>query len=207
MSGVYLILTNNKIDSNYFNDLLYIVWSAIHVYFCNNEHAKDIFKVLTSISITALYYLIVKDLELIDFTLFELLGIMVCGIYIIKYIISKYKDTDVLEYVFWAIFYLYALANYADSTDGIIFSILILAVIFLSYYKKYGATFLAGIIAILVNAFALTREFWFSIPWWIYLLLVGSALVGFAIKNEANEKKEKITIGSVLKGIKDKVEK
>jgi hypothetical protein len=208
MSGIYLIITNNKIDSIYFNELLYIVWNVIHVYFCNKEQTKDIFKVLTSISITALYYSIVTDLNLIDFTLFKLLGIMVCGIYIIKYIISKYnQETDILEYVFWTIFYLYALVNYTDSKDGIIFSILILAVIFLSYYKKYGATFLAGIIAILVNAFVLTREFWFSIPWWIYLLLIGSALVGFAIKNEASEKKEKITIGSVLKGIKDKIEK
>ena len=121
---------------------------------------------------------------------------------------SKYtKDVDVLEYIFWVFIYIYALSNYADSKDGIIFSILILGVIFYSYYKKYGATFLAGIIAILVNGFALTRTFWLSIPWWIYLLVIGGSLIGFAIKNEANENKEKITVGSVLKGIKDKVEK
>ena len=66
---------------------------------------------------------------------------------------------------------------------------------------------MASIIAILVNGFALTRQFWFSIPWWIYLLIVGGSLVGFAIKNEANENKQKITVGSVLKKIKDTAEK
>jgi hypothetical protein len=207
ISGIYLIISNSKIDNIYVNELLYIVWSMIHVCFCNNEQTKDVFKVLASISITSLYYSIVTDLKLLDLTLFKLLGIIICGMYVIKAILSKYeKENNVLEYTFWTFAYLYALVNYTNSKDGIIFSILILAVIFLSYYKKYGATFLAGIIAILVNAFALTRKFWFSIPWWIYLLVIGSALVGFAIKNEANEKKEKITIGSVLKGIKDKVE-
>ena len=49
--------------------------------------------------------------------------------------------------------------------------------------KKYGAIFIVSILAILVNAILLTREFWLSIPWWIYLLLVGGILIGFAIKN------------------------
>lgn len=208
LSGVYLIVTNDKIDNVYFQEILYIVWGAMHVYFCSAEKSKDIYKALTSIFVTALYYSVIKDLELVNITLFEVLGATVCGFYIIKFIISKYtENTDVLEYLFWAFVYLYALSNYADSADGIIFSILILAVIFLSYYKKYGATFLAGIIAILVNGFALTREFWLSIPWWIYLLVVGGLLVGFAIKNEANDNKQKLSVGSVLKEIKDKVEK
>ena len=112
-----------------------------------------------------------------------------------------------IEYVFWAIIYLYALTNYSDSVDGMMFCALVLVIIFYSYYKKNGATFLSGILAILLNAFMLTREFWFSIPWWIYLLVLGSSLIGFAIKNEASENKKKISVGSVLKGIKDKVER
>ena len=126
----------------------------------------------------------------------------------ILHIISKYsEEIDLIEYVFWAIIYLYALTNYSDSVDGMMFCALVLAIIFYSYYKKNGATFLSGILAILLNAFMLTREFWFSIPWWIYLLVLGSSLIGFAIKNEANENKKKISVGSVLKGIKDKVER
>lgn len=208
ISGIYLVVTNDKINSRYFQEILYIAWSAMHVYFCKSEKSKDAFKALTAIFLTTLYYTVAEDLKILEFTLFELLGVVVSGMYIIKSVLSKYyKETDAIEYIFWGFVYLYALSNYADSRDGIIFSVLILAVIFLSYYKKYGATFLAGIIAILVNGFALTREFWLSIPWWIYLLVVGGLLVGFAIRNEANENKEKLSVGSVLKGIKDKVEK
>lgn len=208
LSGLYLILTSDKIDSIYFREILYIAWGAIHIYFCQVEKSKDIYKALTSIFIASLYYSVIDDLKLMDITLFELLGVVVTGMYIIKFILAKYsKDVEIFEYIFWGIIYTYALSSYADSRDGIIFSVLILAVIFLSYYKKYGATFLAGIIAILVNGFALTREFWLSIPWWIYLLVVGGLLVGFAIRNEANENKQKLSVGSVLKGIKDKIEK
>ena len=208
ISGIYLVITNYKINNTYFQEILYIAWGSIHVYFCKNQNSKDIFKILTSIFITVLYYTIADDLKILKLTLFEALGIVICGMYIIKFILSKYyKNTEILEYFFWGIIYLYALSNYTDSRDGIIFSILILSVIFFSYYKKYGATFIAGIIAILVNAFALTREFWFSIPWWIYLLVVGGILIGFAIKNEANENREKLSIGKMLKCIKDRVEK
>ena len=208
ISGIYLVITSEKIDSDYFREILYIVWSAMHVYFYQEEKRKDVFKVLTAIFASALYYSAVEDLKLVEITLFELLGIVVAGMYIIKNVLPKYyKNVDALEYVFWGIIYMYALSNYTDSQDGIIFSILILSVIFYSYYQKYGATFLAGIIAILVNGFALTRAFWLSIPWWIYLLVVGGLLVGFAIRNEANENKEKLSVGSVLKEIKDKVEK
>lgn len=209
ISGIYLTITSTKIDSEYFRELLYIVWSVMHVYFYKNQKTKDVFKALTAICVTILYYSIAKELKLLDFTLFQFLGIVISGMYILKGIIPKYNltDVEVLEYVFWGIIYLSALVNYVDSRDGIIFSILILAVIFYSYYKKYGATFLAAIAAILVNAFALTREFWLSIPWWIYLLVIGGILVGFAVKNEANENKKKISVGSILKEIKDKVEK
>ena len=60
---------------------------------------------------------------------------------------------------------------------------------------------------ILINIFALTRKFWFSVPWWVYLLVVGSVLIGFAVKNEANENKS-ISKGIVdnIKSIRDKID-
>ena len=208
VSGIYLFITSDKISSEYYIELLFIFWGIMHVYFYKNEKAKDIFKVLTSIFITALYYSVANDLELLELTIFKLLGAVILGMYILKNIMIKYyKNYDFLEYVFWGLIYFIALSSYSDSFDGIVFSIFILGIIFFSYYKKYGSTFLSGIIAILVNAFVLTREFWFNIPWWIYLLVVGGTLVGFAIKNEANENKKKISVGTVLKEIKESVEK
>ena len=45
----------------------------------------------------------------------------------------------------------------------------------------------------------LTRMFWLSIPWWVYLLLVGSILIGFAIRNEMVEKKDSNKIKDFMK--------
>jgi len=60
--------------------------------------------------------------------------------------------------------------------------------------------------AILLNVFVLTREFWASVPWWAYLLIIGATLIGFAIKNEVSEKKENLNIGTALKNLKDKID-
>ena len=105
-----------------------------------------------------------------------------------------------------ALIYIIAIFSYSGEFDGMIFGILIVFMLMLSYINKYGTLFLVSIAAILLNVFLLTRKFWFSIPWWIYLLVIGSVLITFAIKNEADEKKNKFKIADSLKKIKDKIE-
>ena len=80
--------------------------------------------------------------------------------------------------------------------------LLVLITIF-SYIKKYGPIFLSSITAILVNVFILTRYFWFSIPWWVYMLVVGILLITFAMNNEAKEVKNKNKIAKVIKEYMD----
>lgn len=99
-----------------------------------------------------------------------------------------------------------ALVSYSGELDGMLFGVLILIIIFASYIKKCGALFMISIFAILVNIFVLTRQFWFSIPWWVYLLVIGAALIGFAIRNEVTEKKQNLNIGAALKNLKDKID-
>lgn len=204
-SGLYFIIACSEINNNYLTNIILIAWSTAHIYFLANSKEKDIFKVLTYILSSTLYYLICQQLKLDNYTIFKMLGIIVAGMLIVKSVLAKYIQTDTLEYVFWGFVYLAAIANYADSTDGIIFSIFIVATIFYSYNQKYGATFLCGILAIIANGFLLTRHFWLIIPWWIYLLAIGGSLIAFGIKNEANE--NKLSIGNVLKNIKNSCEK
>ena len=125
-----------------------------------------------------------------------------------KTIINKYtENTDNLEYILFSLIYLTALGSYSSEKDGMIYVLSLVAILIYSYNKKYGAIFVVTTLGIILNALALTREFWLSIPWWIYLLLIGTILIGFAIKNESNENKEKITIAKVVKKIKDNIEK
>jgi uncharacterized protein (DUF983 family) len=72
-----------------------------------------------------------------------------------------------------------------------------------SYIKKFGPVFFTTAIAIIVNGFYLTQEFWFSIPWWVYMLVIGSILLAFAVRNELSENKEKELIKSKVKTFKD----
>ena len=69
-----------------------------------------------------------------------------------------------------------------------LYVILLLITTIFAYLKKFGPAFLVSIIFILINMFLLTRLFWLSIPWWIYILGVGLVLILFAVLNEINEK-------------------
>ena len=63
-----------------------------------------------------------------------------------------------------------------------------------SYLKKLEPTFYISLVFIIINAFLLTRTFWFSLPWWLYLLIIGFVLILFATNNElqTSVKRQKI---------------
>ena len=86
-----------------------------------------------------------------------------------------------------------------------LFSVLIVTIMIISYFSRFGSTFLISTGALLFNAFLLTREFWFSLPWWFYLLVLGAFLVAFAGTNEARQNKG-ISITDKLKEFKSKID-
>jgi len=207
-SGIYLFLTSLNIESIYLKEILFICWSVINFLFMGTEQEKDVFKFLSYVSTLFLYNTLITDLELEIYTVFSMLGYVLIAILTIRTIVIKYiENIDVLEYIVFGFIYLIALLQYTNESDGMLFGILLVTIVIVSYMKKYGALFMVSIFAILVNIFALTRAFWFSVPWWIYLLTVGAVLIGFSIKNEISDKKKEINAMDLLKSIKDKVEK
>lgn len=207
-SAIYLLLALDYFDNDLIKEIFFIIWSFVNMYFMKAEKSKDIFKAITYIGIYTLYRDLLWEIGLEDFACTEVIGILILAIILLKDIVKKYvKDLDSIEYLVFSIIYLCAIGSYTSEADGIIFVLFIVGLVMYSYMKKYGAIFIVSIIAILVNAILLTREFWLSIPWWIYLLLIGGMLIGFAIKNESDDKKEKISVGNVIKNIKDKIEK
>ena len=120
--------------------------------------------------------------------------------------IKKWVDGPIKE-IAVTLINLYALTIYLNNIDGMLFTLILVALILYSYYKKSGNLFMIVIANIIINIFVLTRKFWFSVPWWVYLLVVGSVLIAFAVKNEANENKS-IPKGIVdnIKNIKEKID-
>lgn len=206
-SGIYLFFTTLNIDNTYLKEILFICWSVIQYLFITSEKGKDVFKFLLYLSMLFLYNSIILDLELEIYTLFSMLGYVIIAILTLRTILTKYIDNvDIFEYIVFGFLYIIALSQYKNEPDGMLFGLLIIVIVITSYIKKYGALFMVSVFAILVNVFVLTREFWFSIPWWVYLLTIGTILIGFAIKNEVSEKKSGINAIGLIKAIKDKIE-
>ena len=150
-----------------------------------------------------LYNFIISDLKLDDFTVLSM-GIYIVYLLIIsRDILKKYiNDYKVLEYIASSFIYFITLFMYNSEFDGLLFVMFVVIIVMICYMYKFGPLLVVSLIAIVLNILLLTREFWLSIPWWIYILLIGSLLVAFAIYNEIKLKKDN-DIKDKIKELKD----
>lgn len=212
-SAIFLWMTmdfvgNKFMNEDLINEILCLIWTVVHIYIFTSEKSIDIFKGIAYICCLLLYNTILEQIELVSYTAFSMIGVTIFATVCSKTILKKYiKEIDIVEYIAFSIIYLMALSMYVDEKDGMIYFFALICLVAYTYMKKYGAIFIVTILAIIVNALALTREFWFSIPWWVYLLVIGVILIAFAMKNESDNNKEKLTIGMLIKKVKDNVEK
>ncbi|MBP3039163.1 hypothetical protein J9303_06565 [Bacillaceae bacterium Marseille-Q3522] len=97
-------------------------------------------------------------------------------------------------------------ANWSHTIyDAIIIGTISLIAMVIGFVLKYKSYFLAGTITILLNIFINTEPFWGSLPWWLYLIIGGIALIGTASFFEWKKQKTKITSGDWLKKQKAKI--
>ena len=152
-----------------------------------------------------IYNTIAEEIGLFKYTLFEYVGICTFVLLALRKVLVVYiKNINLIEAITFSLIYIKAITSYNNELDGMLFVLLIVGLMILSYIQKYNSLFIISISAILVNIFLLTREFWFSIPWWVYLLLLGSLLILFAIRNEMNDNGKKINIETIVKALKDR---
>lgn len=177
-------------EVKYISILILMVGTFI-ICFIKENKVKDLFRVLLYIFSFVFYQFIIFDLGLDGVTFLLIGNYLILLLFITRRIISKYNNSyKVLEYIFCVLVNLIALGCYTSEFDGILYVLFLAGIVIVSYIYKYGPFFLISLIFILLNVFILTRTFWFSIPWWIYILLIGSILISFAIYNELKLKKE-----------------
>lgn len=207
-SAIYLYATLNYFDSIFIKEIFCIIWSVVNVCFMIDDKEKDIFKLILYCAIFALFNSFIIKINL-EYNSFQMIGTTVLLIVLLKDILKKYveKDFDFIETIILFITYAYALVTYVNEFDGMIYVLFLIALLLFSYVKKYGMVFLVTLVAVVLNALMLTRYFWFSIPWWIYLLVIGAVLIAFAIKNESDETKGKFDVEKTIKKLKEKIEK
>jgi hypothetical protein len=73
--------------------------------------------------------------------------------------------------------------------DAIILGTLSFVSIIYGFISRQKSYFFTGMIVLLLNVFIQTRPYWGNMPWWVYLLLTGILLIGFASFNEYKKQK------------------
>ena len=68
--------------------------------------------------------------------------------------------------------------------DAIILGVCMAAMLLYSFYAKKEMWFFLSAITLVVQGIYATREFWKSLGWWIYVLVLGVIFIGKAAKNE-----------------------
>ncbi len=200
---LYIILLILCYELNtYINMGIVLVCSYLHYLSNDKENKKDFFLFLVITSILIIIRKIFVDMDLMDITVLSVGSILVYYIIISRQIIKKHTSNyKILEYIVLSIINLAAIPAYNDELDGILYVTLLIGLLIIGYTSKLGPIFLVSIIFILLNALILTREFWLSLPWWIYVLLIGIILVLFAMRNEARNNKAKENIEKIKKDL------
>lgn len=200
ISYIYITCTILFLDLNpYINYGMLLVSSYIH-YVSTESKYKDIFNFILCTSLLLISRRLFKDIELLEITAINIGSFLIYFIIVLRSIIKKYlTDYKFLEYFIISILNIIAIVSYANELDGILYVTALIGLIIVSYTAKYGPTFIVSLIFVIINALLLTREFWFSIPWWIYVLTAGIILVLFAVKNEANSNKTKSKVEDIKK--------
>ena len=200
ISIIYMILFAMTMHVNtYIKLAIPLVWAISHAL---THKTKTWYLITAYIFGLAIYHNIVNDLDIAKITVINYLGDFVVLYAVTNTIIKETTLARVLEYLFTLLIYFFAFNSYTDVTDAIIFTSCIFIAIVIGYIKKNGPMFLISLIAFVLNFIKLTIKFWTGIPWYAYMLIAGSALIIFAIINEANAKKEKKkTLGSAFQKI------
>lgn len=77
------------------------------------------------------------------------------------------------------------------AVDAIILSACMALLLVYSFYAKKKAWLLLALITLVVQGIYASREFWKSIAWWVYILIVGVIFIALAAKNEYNKRNVK----------------
>lgn len=188
LSYVYIFSFMGICDSRYLNIVLILINSLIQIPYMVEEKNKDLLKFVSSTAGLALYLNFVDDFIKIEMISIKLLGWLVLAVYTNNKILNKYiSDSQFIRVLTYISVYIVGTFSTELTADKMFFMLMELVVIIYGYNKKLEAEFTTTIIAIAIQAFLLTAEFWFAVPWWIYLIIIGGSLIAFGMRNESKE--------------------
>ena len=130
-----------------------------------------------------------KVFTLINFKTEYYLLIMAIALFILDKVIWKFKN-KISNYI-WIYFHILAFTIIYSKIitsnlilNTIIFGLIMFIILLISFVIKKYYHFIISFMFMILTAIYITRNFWLSIEWWAYLLIVGILLIIFATKNE-----------------------
>lgn len=149
-------------------------------------------KTINYISIVVPLYTLVYTIDMADNL--KLLLTNIFWLYLLflflRFIIKNKKARDWIGTIGLSLIVLSVIFQ-ADILIGIYIGVLSIAIIFITFNEEnYKKLFYTGIIITIVNIVVQLWEFWSQIPFYLYLLLVGIAIIGFVTYKELNKKDE-----------------
>ncbi|MBO5179805.1 MAG: hypothetical protein J6B87_05625 [Clostridia bacterium] len=204
---IYWITQAISLDINkYVNTILFGVISALQV-LSYKDGAKNAMKIIFYLTILVLYNMIMLDLNVEMVSIISIGYLAVLGLITRNSIhVLNQSLCKLVEYIGFSLIYLWGISSYTSSLDAVLFMGLLIGIIIFTYSKKFGPIFICSVIAEIMMAFTVTKEFWMSIPWWIYLLGGGAILISFAVRNEVKEKTEGKKLKDTIKQISNKLD-
>lgn len=121
----------------------------------------------------------------------------------------KGKYEEIITYLQWGILLVVSGVLVIDGLetstiyDALIVGGLSLVSLLAGVFLKIKSYFFVGSAVLLLNVFLQTRPYWGNLPWWAYLLIAGSILIGVASSNEWNKQKAARGEKTLISTLKD----
>lgn len=141
------------------------------------------------------YYAAVQQMQIPSLWEREIYVLPFVALVIFLKFIFKGKSGKITSYIQWAVLVIVSLLLIQDGLasntvyDALILGSLSLISMLAGMWLRIKSYFFVGAGVLLLNLILQTRPFWGNLPWWGYLLVAGSILIGVASFNEWNKQK------------------
>lgn len=188
---IFLISIYNSVSAYILWSTL-LVWGVLH-YILKATEKKEIYLTAIIFSIFGLY---TKTLIEIDSTLYAniALGIIFVSISMTKGVLKKAdaETIGIVECIIIGLLTLIGAIAIQEPVDGVVYLVMLLVLSILAYVKEWRYYLYSSIVSMIFGVIVLTAEYWQQIPWYVYILIIGLALIIFAMYDEKRKQNKRL---------------
>ena len=175
----------------------YVLWSALLTwgivqYLYKDTEDKEVY--LTAI-VFSLFGIYAKALIDIDSTLYAnvALGIIISSVAMTKGVLKRVEKEFLNFAECFVIGVLTIVGSIAiqEPMDGVVYLGILLVLSIFSYIKEWKCYLYSSIVSMIFGVIVLTAEYWQQLPWYVYILVIGLALILFAMYDEKRKQTKK----------------